>query len=285
MSSKASKRAEEEKLLQFTSITSASIKDARKYLDKYKRVEIAVDAYYNDLSSRPRTTEPPASTSKLNAVFDNYADPNDPDLITVDGTIKLCEDLGVDPEDVVLLAVAYELKSPRMAEWKRQGWIAGWKSVGCDSIATMKTSLLRLRDKLGSDPNYFRSVYSYTFDFARAEGQRSLPLETAQAFWALLLPHGIQGGALSHITSRDDDGDDSMTGADEGWKLEYNSWWYEFLENEAKMKGVSKDTWMMFFDFVRSIDSKFEKYDMEAAWPSTIDDFVEYAKGRIATGA
>lgn len=63
-----------------------------------------------------------------------------------------------------------------------------------------------------------------------------------------------------------------------------------------------------FFDFVRSIDSKFEKYDMEgmyfnslprtpppriplthfpspAAWPSTIDDFVEYAKGRIATGA
>lgn len=32
---------------------------------------------------------------------------------------------------VVLLAVAYELKSPRMAEWKRQGWIAGWKSVGC----------------------------------------------------------------------------------------------------------------------------------------------------------
>lgn len=70
-------------------------------------------------------------------------------------------------------------------------------------------------------------------------------LETAQAFWALLLPHGIQGGALSHITSRDDDGDDSMTGADEGWKLEYNSWWYEFLENEAKMKGVSKDTWMM----------------------------------------
>lgn len=49
------------------------IKEARKYVDKYKRVEIAVDAYYNDLSSRPRATEPPASTSKLNAVFDNYA--------------------------------------------------------------------------------------------------------------------------------------------------------------------------------------------------------------------
>ncbi len=50
--------------------------------------------------------------------------------ITVDGTIKLCEDLGVDPEDVVLLAVAYELKSPSMGQWQRKGWVDGWKSLG-----------------------------------------------------------------------------------------------------------------------------------------------------------
>ncbi len=52
------------------------------------------------------------------------------DNITTDGTIQLCADLAVDPEDVVLLAVAYELKSPGMAEWTRQGWIDGWKSLG-----------------------------------------------------------------------------------------------------------------------------------------------------------
>ena len=34
-------------------------------------------------------------------VCDVYADPDDDD-ITVDGTIKLCEDLGVDPEDLEL---------------------------------------------------------------------------------------------------------------------------------------------------------------------------------------
>lgn len=50
--------------------------------------------------------------------------------ITVDGTIKLCEDLNVDPEDVVLLAIAYELKSPRMGLWKKQGWLDGWKNLG-----------------------------------------------------------------------------------------------------------------------------------------------------------
>jgi DCN1-like protein 1/2 len=52
------------------------------------------------------------------------------DEITVDGTIKLCEDLAVNPEDVVMLAVAYELKSPRVGQWTRKGWHDGWKNLG-----------------------------------------------------------------------------------------------------------------------------------------------------------
>jgi len=45
--------------------------------------------------------------------------------------MKFCEDLEVDLEDVVLLALAYELKSPRMAIWTKQGWIEGWKKMSC----------------------------------------------------------------------------------------------------------------------------------------------------------
>src|SRR4051812_36997871 len=41
---------------------------------------------------------------------------SDGDDITVDGTLKLCEDLQVEPEDVSLLAIAFELKSPRVGE-------------------------------------------------------------------------------------------------------------------------------------------------------------------------
>ncbi|THH19153.1 hypothetical protein EW146_g1937 [Bondarzewia mesenterica] len=246
--SRASKKAaEEERIAQFCGITGAPVAHAKHYLDKYKRVDIAVDAYYNEgpsaamLSARGRDGAP--STSKLASLFDKYKEP-DGDTISVDGTIKLCEDLGVDPEDVVMLAVAYELKSPRMAEWTRTGWIEGWKNVRADSIATMKTALFRLRDKLGSDAPYFQKVYAYTFDFARAEGQRSLALETAQGFWALLVPHGLQGGALAHIPSRGDEGDENMQGEEEGWMAEYTDWWFEFL-NEKGSKGVSKDTWMM----------------------------------------
>ncbi len=44
----------------------------------------------------------------------------------------------------------------------------------CDGIPTMQTSLLRLRDRLGSDAAYFQQVYNYAFEFSRPPGQRSL---------------------------------------------------------------------------------------------------------------
>lgn len=76
----------------------------------------------------------------------------------------------------------------------------------------------------------------------------------AQGFWTLLIPHGLQGGALSHLVrpagydedeDEEHDGEDAMMGVDEeGWRLEYTDWWLEFL-TEKGGKGISKDTWQM----------------------------------------
>ncbi|EAU87963.1 defective in Cullin neddylation protein 1 [Coprinopsis cinerea okayama7 len=273
----------EENIVQFVAVTGATTRDARRFLETYHRLDVAMDNYFNNpqqfanSKSRGHAQSAAPSTSKLNALFDKYKDP-DGNEISIDGTIKFCEDLEIDPEDVVMLAVAYELKSPRVGEWTKQGWVEGLKSLGVDSIQGLKALLPKLRNQLGSDPKYFKKVYSHTFDFARNEGQRSLGLDTAQAFWALLLPHGLEGGALSHV---DEDQDVSMNGAGgEGFKREYVDWWFEFLQAKGG-KGVSKDTWNMLFDFVRTIDSQFKNYDPEAAWPSTIDDFVEYARQRL----
>ncbi|KAF8214675.1 Cullin binding-domain-containing protein [Mycena galopus ATCC 62051] len=281
-------RKMEENIAQFCGVTGASVKDAKKFLEKYKRVDVAVDAYYGDpnalATTAARSAVPAASTSKLNTLFDKYKDP-DSDDITVDGTIRLCQDLGVDPEDVVLLAVAFELKSMNVGEWNRAGWLEGWKNIGCDSTAAMKTALPRLRTKLGQDSAYFQKVYNHTFEFAKAQGQRSISIETAIAFWALLLPHGMDGGALAHLDAAGDVdmGSASGKGSGGGWQPQHVDWWFEFLQEKGG-KGVSKDTWVMFHDFVRTIDARFEAYDLEAAWPSTIDDFVEYAKERVVNG-
>lgn len=111
---------------------------------------------------------------------------------------------------------------------------------------------------------------------------RSHPaIETAQAFWATLIPHGLHGGALAHVHSTED-GDDDMS-EDGGWTDKYTQWWFDYL-NEKGGKGISKDTWIMvkamffhawhggtktlnqlfqFTEFVKTIDSKFDKYDLE----------------------
>jgi DCN1-like protein 1/2 len=97
----------------------------------------------------------------------------------------------------------------------------------------MKAILPQLRSKLTTDAEYFRSVYLHTFDYAKSEGQRSIPVDTAKAFWQLLLPVGLRGAALAHSTEGED-----------GWKSEYTDWWYEFLDGKG-LKGVSRDTWNM----------------------------------------
>lgn len=109
-----------------------------------------------------------------------------------------------------------------------------------DSFEGMKTQIPRLRKKLGADPEYFRRVYLYTFEFARSEGQRSLGIELAQAFWNLLLPFGLKGGALR---MQDYSGND-LPKANGGWTDEHTQLWYEFLM-EKNIKGISKDTWSM----------------------------------------
>ena len=75
----------------------------------------------------------------------------------------------------------------------------------------------------------------------------------AQGFWQLLIPHGLEGGALAHVPAgaaglQDEDGDEPMDGStgasEEGWQPQHTQWWFEFLE-QSGIKGVSKDVWQM----------------------------------------
>jgi DCN1-like protein 1/2 len=43
--------------------------------------------------------------------------------------MKLCEELAVELDDVVLIALAYELKAPNVGEWTKKGWLDGWKTL------------------------------------------------------------------------------------------------------------------------------------------------------------
>jgi DCN1-like protein 1/2 len=56
---------------------SFRVKDARKFLEKHKRLDYAIDAYYNDplaiaATARRQADISAPSTSKLNTLFDKY---------------------------------------------------------------------------------------------------------------------------------------------------------------------------------------------------------------------
>lgn len=95
----------------------------------------------------------------------------------------------------------------------------------------MKAGVDKLKHRLITDADYFRQIYMYAFDFARAQGQRSIPLDNAKAFWGILLPL-----AINTVEKRED--------GNQGWKEENNEWWFEFLDEKA-VKGISKDAWTM----------------------------------------
>jgi DCN1-like protein 1/2 len=57
-------------------------------------------------------------------------DPSDPDTINIEGTIRYLEALELDPEEPVVLVLAYQLDSPSIGFFSRQGFVEGWRTIG-----------------------------------------------------------------------------------------------------------------------------------------------------------
>ncbi|KAJ3015028.1 UNVERIFIED_CONTAM: DCN1-like protein 1 [Siphonaria sp. JEL0065] len=249
-----------EKIGQFTAFTGADDKTASEYLTNSGwRVEQACDAYFQNQSENPTpakastTAAAPAAgskknvdKSKLSKLFDTYKDADD-DIIGVEGTERLCEDLEVDPTDVVTLVLAFHLKCENMCEFSRAGWNEGWAKLNCESLDDMKRAVSHMRSDL-DDTQKFREIYLFTFNFAKAENQKSLDKSTAIAFWQLLFT-----GKYKHIDA-----------------------WLEFLEDHKN--AISKDTWVQFLDFSKKYPDGFDGYEDDGAWPVLIDEFVEFVQ-------
>lgn len=97
--------------------------------------------------------------------------------------------------------------------------------------------------------------------------QSAAALDTALAFWDLLMPHSptFEGSAAGGTFTQH--------------QLDL---WKRFLTETTNGRAVSKDTWSLFLDFTRDIDPTFESHDFDAAWPSLIDGFVTWAKAQTA---
>ncbi|KAJ9113641.1 hypothetical protein QFC22_005949 [Naganishia vaughanmartiniae] len=142
----------------------------------------------------------------------------------------------------------------------------------------MKSQLPALRKRLVTDPEYFKKVYAHTFTLSLRPGARTLELEPALSYWQAFIPPALASNpsALSSTSSKSS----PSTGPPAFSKSDLDLW-CEFMKEKGK--AVSKDTWLLFIDFLRGVDKDFKEHDEEAAWPSTIDAFVEYAREKKAS--
>jgi DCN1-like protein 1/2 len=96
------------------------------------------------------------------------------DLITVDGTMQLCQDLGIEPTELDFLLISYHLGSERMGEFTREAFTKGLVDLQVDSIENLKTALNTTLKNRFETAEGFRKVYSYAFLIGRQTGQKSL---------------------------------------------------------------------------------------------------------------
>ncbi|XP_021901430.1 DCN1-like protein 2 isoform X1 [Carica papaya] len=236
-------RGHRDKIQQFVTITGASEKVALQALKASDwNLEGAFDVFYSQPQIRTYT-----DTRHLEELYKRYKDPYS-DMILADGITLLCNDLQVDPQDIVMLVVSWHMKAATMCEFSKQEFIGGLQALGIDSLEKFRERIPFMRSELKDEPEKFREIYNFAFGWAKEKGQKSLALDTAIGMWQLLF-------------------------AERQWLLVDH--WCQFLQARHN-KAISRDTWSQLLEFARTVDSALSNYDAEGAWPYLIDEFAEY---------
>ncbi|XP_029111774.1 DCN1-like protein 5 [Scleropages formosus] len=189
------------------------------------------------------------SSKKCLSWFYEYAGPDE--VVGPEGMEKFCEDIGVEPENIIMLVLAWKLEAPNMGFFTKEEWIKGMTLLQCDCTERMRGKLDYLRSLL-NDSVAFKNIYRYAFDFARDKDQRSLDIDTAKSMLALLLGRT--------------------------WPL--FPVFLQFLE-QSKYKVMNKDQWYNVLEFSRTVSADLRNYDEDGAWPVLLDEFVEWQKTRV----
>ncbi|KAM1007795.1 hypothetical protein ACFX2A_004409 [Malus domestica] len=262
-------KGQRDKLQQFIMITGASEKVALQVLKESDwHLEGAFDIFYTQPQLQAETdsnTDSNTNSRQLEELYNTYKGKlylsihsyPDVDMILVDGISLLCNDLQVDPQDIVMLVVSWHMKAATMCEFSKEEFVEGLEPLGIDSLDKFREKIPFMRSEL-KDEQKFREIYNFAFDWAKEKGQKSLALDTAIGMWQLVF-------------------------AEKQWP--YVEHWCQFLPARHN-KAISRDTWSQLLEFATAVDPSLSNYDAEGAWPYLIDEFVEYLKenGAIQKG-
>ncbi|CAI5773308.1 DCN1-like protein [Podarcis lilfordi] len=133
-------------------------------------------------SSKVISGEEHFSSKKCLAWFYEYA--GDDEVVGPEGMEKFCEDIGVEPENIIMLVLAWKLEAESMGFFTKEEWLKGMTSLQCDCTEKLQSKFDFLRSQL-NDISTFKNIYRYAFDFARVSA--SSPYKNMQGICHLYL--------------------------------------------------------------------------------------------------
>jgi len=188
------------------------------------------------------------SVKRLEKFWDTYKE-TDGNQIGPEGIEAMCKDLGVDPENILVLVLAWHLDAKKMGYFKRDEFVSGLQKIGVDSLPKLKAQLTTFKEEL-DDISKYKDIYRYAFNFAKEEDQKILDLSLADAMLEL-----VMGTRYFH-------GPNIRT----------------FLTQQTTYKCLNMDQWLSILEFSRTIKDDMSNYDENGAWPVLLDEYCEWAR-------
>jgi len=104
-------------------------------------------------------------------LFDKYADKEDKEIMSQEGTIQFFKDVGVNPDGHETLAIAWMLNSTEMGLVQRKEFVDGFSALGCNTIQDVKGLVKEKISSLGAEPQ-FRQFYKWVFQHVKEDEKK-----------------------------------------------------------------------------------------------------------------
>lgn len=193
-------------------------------------------------------------------IFENYSDRNG--LMTVDGILRWCNDLNLEPDSYEVLLFCFLCRAKQMYLLTRDEFIQGLKNLG----QHVHHNLTEIRQALLSYNvvPYENEFYQWTFLYGLVDGQRCLTTPNAISLWRLFYSKQVQQPLIINQ-------------------------WLNYLNDDIVNdipKTITGDTWKIFPQFSKFIETHgYDTYDDNEAWPALFDGFVEFQRKLDATSS
>ena len=170
--------------------------------------------------------------------------------IEIEGMEKMGKTLGIDIyTDTFITYFFFRCGCKKMDEVSENEYINGLRYFGCNSLNELKSEIIHIRENLlDLYSQEFKDFYKFLFVFNTMNTSKILSLEVVEVYFKSLFYDQF-------AISKD---------------------FIQYLKN-TKCKGLNKDQWECFLDFLLDQGTTFPKdYTCEAYYPIIIDKFYEW---------